>query len=1466
MNYSTTLRVTIDGRGAQQGARQVATGTQKVRQEFSRTDQNARKLRTALFDLRLMLFSLGGAAVVGGLFRLNDAFTEQTSKLKLVTSSERELVRVRGRLLEISQEARVTQDATITLYSRMTRALRGMNVSEQERLRITESVVKAVQVSGATVSEAHGAIIQLTQGLAANQIRGQEFNSVYEQTPRVMQLIMDSLGKTSGELRAMANEGKLTADVFVNAVKTQAGVIDEEFSRIERTVGQAFVQLANALQQVIGSSTEFDSVTQVVVAVIDELRESLEGTSEVFRVVGNVIEAVAIAGLTVLAGAALSSAAAVGTLTVSMGALRLAMAAHPLLTIATVVGAGVLAVKEFFNWIDKLETPIDKVADAQMNLNQQLTLQVELQKMLAEQGINDPLTDAIGDTMDRIRTRIEEAKKALQEAIALEERLRSISVFRNEDEGGGVVRARQRLAELEEALRLAAAGYTRAAQEALKLAEAEQEVIRVSEESTATFLDYLAEFDEGIAKAVKYRDALMEVDEAVLDEKLTAEQALIVKRFLTDAYNDNSEALRKVAEEERKLREERVAREKADRELMNTSYEVIESYDDFILSLENERLSLTLTGEALVEHNRQMFISEQLARAAATGADFHAESVARQAEELFNLRLAQEKANEEIKRQEELAKPYKDAWSRTISTIDQAFISMWEGAFDSFSDFADRLKDAFKSLIAQLIHLSITRPIMMNFMGAMGPSGSAGQLFNAGFSGITNYLLGGGQQGGMPGMGQLTGAAAGIGQFGVNLATLLGGQNAGYAVAGSGGGAGFLGAIGLPLLGGAATAGMGRYGGAYGGAIGGAIATGTSIFGGTGAAFVSQLGITSAVSGTALGAELGTAVIPVIGTIIGAILGAAFGRMLNNNTNPSSQISFGQARGAQDVQLTKDFGAVFLGSGRDGFHEYKDEIAKPFQEFFGYLSQVVSDTQREAITAALAGMGDIQITREMLAEGNFFEASGVFDAVLGALDPAIQDFVRRMGGDIEAQIRAMDMGIKLEQLVDATDLFEDLADALEQFEPLLGMDVDVRAVVGGMELLSSAFDLLDISTSDLGTSLALLSHEMIEAAGGLDRAAALWQAFFQGYLSEAERAAFAAEQAAATARSELEDVGLADELTSYTREGLRTMFEELLPTLSGQQLTDWLEALAAFAGWLDTTTRQIDEAVGSNVSLVTGTGGVGVLPDRPGTPGVFELGGGGPMVVTRDPVPVTVTNVDELSPIRAGITNQIQQSLADAQATASRLVTRIFGTRVDAIDRRLEEIAAMGPIAQLLVYRSEREALESERSSILEAQRAAEQYSLGSQLAQQIADISGITGNDFGTVASNLGFGLDQLANLMGISVPDLIDQMRVMQEESIRLSDLRTLIEGHATTIVDALKGNWQWDTAPGTPGPKTDKAEEDVKTEAFLERMELAAERMLQAGDQMAFAASRGVNRVASSIVPNFPPKPPKATVKGG
>jgi tape measure domain-containing protein len=199
-----------------------------------------------------------------------DSFTRLHNQLRLVTDSTKDAERVFGKLFDVAQNTRSSIDSTVELYARLARSTKELGVTEEQLLTTTTAINQAFQISGATATEAQNAVIQLAQGMAAGALRGDEFRSVMEQAPRVVQALTAELGVTQGELRELANAGKLSSAQVTEAMINQAAVIQKEYGMMTRTVEQSMTQLQNDLQRAF-SETDTTEVTKA----IDDLRKTV---------------------------------------------------------------------------------------------------------------------------------------------------------------------------------------------------------------------------------------------------------------------------------------------------------------------------------------------------------------------------------------------------------------------------------------------------------------------------------------------------------------------------------------------------------------------------------------------------------------------------------------------------------------------------------------------------------------------------------------------------------------------------------------------------------------------------------------------------------------------------------------------------------------------------------------------------------------------------------------------------------------------------------------------------------------------------------------------------------------------------------------------------------------------------------------------------------------------------------------
>ncbi|TRO24827.1 phage tail protein [Ectopseudomonas mendocina] len=198
----------------------------------------------------------GFAAVsaISAVSRAADAYNLMNARLRLATTSQEEFNVAQRELSRIAQETEAPVQSLVTLYGRISRPLREAGRSQEEILRLTETVSNSFRISGATAQEAENGVIQFAQALGAGALRGEEFNSVAEQAPRLMQALADGIGVPVGALKEMAAQGQLTAGVVTDALNSQFEVVREAAQSLPATVSGALTKLGDVWRRGLGQA------------------------------------------------------------------------------------------------------------------------------------------------------------------------------------------------------------------------------------------------------------------------------------------------------------------------------------------------------------------------------------------------------------------------------------------------------------------------------------------------------------------------------------------------------------------------------------------------------------------------------------------------------------------------------------------------------------------------------------------------------------------------------------------------------------------------------------------------------------------------------------------------------------------------------------------------------------------------------------------------------------------------------------------------------------------------------------------------------------------------------------------------------------------------------------------------------------------------------------------------------------
>ena len=246
------------------------------------------QVATAKTQLLAFLSINWAAGKVLEIVQIADAWNMMSARLKLATAGQREFTNAQAALFDIAQRIGVPIQETATLYGKLQQAVRMLGGEQKDALSITESISQALRLSGASATEAQSSLLQFGQALASGVLRGEEFNSVVENSPRLAQALADGLNVPIGRLRKLAEEGRLTADVVVNALMSQKDKLATEYAQLPQTVSQAFERLRNAFGQWVSRVDESTGITKKLAQALTWLAQNLDTAMQWFKRIAEV--------------------------------------------------------------------------------------------------------------------------------------------------------------------------------------------------------------------------------------------------------------------------------------------------------------------------------------------------------------------------------------------------------------------------------------------------------------------------------------------------------------------------------------------------------------------------------------------------------------------------------------------------------------------------------------------------------------------------------------------------------------------------------------------------------------------------------------------------------------------------------------------------------------------------------------------------------------------------------------------------------------------------------------------------------------------------------------------------------------------------------------------------------------------------------------------------------------------------
>lgn len=304
----------------------------------------------------------GIGMIKGAVNSITDTATEWASvqaRLKLVAGSQENAIYLNKQIFESAQRARGGYMEMADAVIQVSQSAHDAFPDPRQAVEFMEGIQKVFAIGGASKEAQKNAMLQLTQGLASGQLQGDEFRSIAENAPMIENIIAKSMGVSRGELKKLASEGKITADVIKNAIMNNMPEIEKQFESLPKTWGDHMQSIKNkaikAFEPVFQRISDLAN-SEGIRALVDNVTGAIQMVAPVFYwlvgVVGETINTSIWAFNTLSNFIRQHSSIMYLAMIVLGGVLSYYAVQAGIAAVRTVIAAGAMAVKAAADWVE----------------------------------------------------------------------------------------------------------------------------------------------------------------------------------------------------------------------------------------------------------------------------------------------------------------------------------------------------------------------------------------------------------------------------------------------------------------------------------------------------------------------------------------------------------------------------------------------------------------------------------------------------------------------------------------------------------------------------------------------------------------------------------------------------------------------------------------------------------------------------------------------------------------------------------------------------------------------------------------------------------------------------------------------------------------------------------------------------------------------------------------------------------
>lgn len=264
------IRIKLDGSSA-------IAGANKANRAVKGVGTSADTASNSLLSMSRVASAVITSLATTKIIKYADAWTNVNNRIKAATKTSLEFSVAQEAIIATAQRAGVDISAVADAYSRISQATSELGVSQERVTDVVDKLTLALKAGGATGAETSSVMIQFAQGLGSGALQGDELRSILESSIPITKALSKEFGVSTGELKKLGSEGKLTGERVVQAIEN----IDEKSLTFTKDISSGFTEVNNALTVYVGRLDESLAASENIAGVLSGLANNIDEVVEV---------------------------------------------------------------------------------------------------------------------------------------------------------------------------------------------------------------------------------------------------------------------------------------------------------------------------------------------------------------------------------------------------------------------------------------------------------------------------------------------------------------------------------------------------------------------------------------------------------------------------------------------------------------------------------------------------------------------------------------------------------------------------------------------------------------------------------------------------------------------------------------------------------------------------------------------------------------------------------------------------------------------------------------------------------------------------------------------------------------------------------------------------------------------------------------------------------------------------------